>query len=274
MIDRAGPERPHADTAVVDGVRHHVTIFDADETAGNLAHGVAPRPDHLEEGAAVLRQSGPERGPVAHLNVDVEVIIARPRRQAVILDPGALQAGGNPVRRGHRLKLEDARAEELLNERALTMDDRHTLPELPPVTGEFRRHLLPACGRNPGRSLLVAALEETAHQLPCPLKGEAVPRIRRHRLLKTALPAERFREGDFAQFRVEIPRRHRADFRRDRELQQKQSLLLLRKSNPERAGVAAAAEGDLDQPDVGAEFRLLQNTPLRERHLQPPRCQQ
>ena len=114
MVYRAAPETAHAGAAVVHRVRQHQSIVDADKDARVLAQLRRPGGDHLEQGLEVWQEVGPIGGPVAHLHVDVEMIVARPGRHRVTLDQRALQPGrhaavgaGQPCEFVHAIAIEE-----------------------------------------------------------------------------------------------------------------------------------------------------------------------
>ena len=114
VVDAPGPEAPHAGAPVVHGVREHDPVVDADEILGVPPEFRQPVGQHLEDGFQVLRTVGAEGGPVAHFDIDVEVVIPGPGREAVVFEPGPLKSGGPAGRIGHGPELVEPVEVELL----------------------------------------------------------------------------------------------------------------------------------------------------------------
>ena len=114
VVDAPGPEAPHAGAPVVHGVGEHDPVVDADEVLRVPPEFRQPVGQHLEYRLQVLRPVGAERGPVAHFDVDVEVVIPGPGRKAVVLEPGALKPRGPAGRVGHGPELVEAVKVQLL----------------------------------------------------------------------------------------------------------------------------------------------------------------
>ena len=80
MINTTSPETAHTNTTVISRMGEHVTILDPDKTFCIIPQGFLPGKDHPEKGHKMLKQTGFESGRVAHLYIDIEMIIPLPRR--------------------------------------------------------------------------------------------------------------------------------------------------------------------------------------------------
>lgn len=202
VVDRSGPEGAHADAAVIHRMRHHIPVVDPDKVLCILPQHRQPGPDQPEHRFEILEQPRPVRGPVAHLHIDVEMIVAGPGRQFMILDPGSLQTGGHPVGRGHRLEAEKSQIVALLHHLVAAVERGYPFPEALPVFPVLLFQSRPAGQRLRGNGF--AAAEETEHAIFAPVKVQSVGRIGRHRLNETVFFADRFRKGDLLQNRREV----------------------------------------------------------------------
>ncbi len=148
MVDRPAPEAAHVGAAVVHRVRQHQPVVDADEVARVPAQLVPPAPDQLEEGAQVGQPVAAVGRPVAHLDVDVEVVVARPRRHLIFLDPRPLQGRRDPARRGESGELVHAVVVEERERRVGQREPRHVRPVgRPPAPAVRPQHRRAAPGR-------------------------------------------------------------------------------------------------------------------------------
>ena len=114
-------------------MRKHVSVVDTDELARVLAKERTPRQDHFEERLQVVEVPSAERGRIALLHVDVEVVVSVPRNKPVVLEPHALESGGNAVGVGHRAEAVHAVVVDALDHGIRHLHARAFRPELRPV---------------------------------------------------------------------------------------------------------------------------------------------
>ena len=138
MVDGAGPEAADAHAPVVHRMRQGVAVLDADEPARIFLKPRTPRKDHLKERLQVREVSTAVGGRVAFLHVDVEVVVAVPGNEPVVLEPRSLESGGNAVRVRHRAEAVHAVVEDALDLRVRHFYARALGPELRPVRARRR----------------------------------------------------------------------------------------------------------------------------------------
>ena len=74
---------------------------------------------------------------IAFLHVDVEVVVAVPRHEPVILEPLPLKSGGKAVRIGHCAELVHSEIEYLLDDRIRHLHAGAFAPERRPMRGRL-----------------------------------------------------------------------------------------------------------------------------------------
>ena len=209
VIHRAGPETAHADAAVIHGVRDHIAVVNANEAFGVAAHLLFPAFEHLPERLEVVEKSGATGGPVAHLDIDVEVEIGTPGRKFFIFDPRSLQPCGETVGGSHALELEETGIVTGVNLRHAGMELGNLHPEVIPETAVFLLKRAPVSGS--GGNNVAGETEEgcaRAFRITDPECG-----IFRHGLAETVRETLRLRETALLQDGCEIIARNQAEIR-------------------------------------------------------------
>ena len=122
-------------------MRQHVAVVDASELLRVVAETRAPSENHLEERLQMREVAAAVRRRIALLHVDVEVVVAVPRHELVILEPRTLEPRRNAVRIGHRAEAVHPVVEDALQNRFRNLDARARLPKFRPVVDGLGENL-------------------------------------------------------------------------------------------------------------------------------------
>ena len=113
-------------------MREHHAVVDPDEDLRVVPQARLPREDQVEDRAQALQRVAAVGRPVALLHVDVEVVVAAPRRALVVLVPRPLQRARRAVRLarigGRAAELVHAELPEILQRRVRKVEPRDSRP--------------------------------------------------------------------------------------------------------------------------------------------------